>query len=74
MESGAFPTAFVGLRGMSTPALSNPNKYTADGIGHVIGSLAYFGDADAAPLPRGLSAADWLAFKQGFERRVAALP
>lgn len=48
-------------------------KYTADDIGHVIRSLAYFGDADAAPLPRGLSPADWLGVKHEFERRVAAL-
>ena len=48
-------------------------KYAADDIGHVIRSLAYFGDADAAPLPRGLSAVDWRGVKQDFERRVAAL-
>ena len=27
-------------------------KYPVDDIGHAIRSLAYFGDADAAPLPR----------------------
>ncbi len=48
-------------------------KYSADDVGHVIRSLVYFGDADAAPLPRGLSASDWQRIKGEFERLVAAL-
>lgn len=34
-------------------------KYAADDVGHVIRSLVYFGEADGAPLPSGLSAPEW---------------
>lgn len=48
-------------------------KFPVDDVGHAIKSLAYFGDADAAPLPRGLRPARWVAIKEEFLRRVSAL-
>lgn len=51
-----------------------PSKFPNADVGHVVRSLAYFGEADAAPLPRGLSPSAWAALKQRFERRVVALP
>lgn len=47
-------------------------KYATEDIGHVIKSLSYFGDADASPLPSGLSPAKWAAMKADFESRVRA--
>jgi hypothetical protein len=48
-------------------------KFQADDIGHVVRSLAYFGDADASPLPAGLAEAEWARIKHDFERWVTAL-
>jgi hypothetical protein len=48
-------------------------KFAADDIGHVVRSLAYFGDAEADPLPAGLDADRWVAIKAWFEREVSAL-
>jgi hypothetical protein len=48
-------------------------KFSADDIGHVVRSLAYFGDADASPLPEGLSDSEWARIKRDFERWVVAL-
>lgn len=48
-------------------------KFTSDDIGHVVRSLAYFGDAEAEPLPRELGAAHWAAIRTWFAREVAAL-
>jgi hypothetical protein len=48
-------------------------KYPVDDLGHAIRSLAYFADADAAPLPRGLIPERWAAIKSEIERRVKAL-
>lgn len=48
-------------------------KFADDDIGHVVRSLVYFGDADAAPLPLGLAALDWVRIKQSFERQVSQL-
>lgn len=48
-------------------------KYPAVDIGHAVRSLAYFGDADAAPLPAGLSRERWAAIKQRFAERVRGL-
>lgn len=48
-------------------------KFAADDIGHVVRSLVYFGDADASPLPRGLSDREWARIKHDFEQRVTAL-
>jgi hypothetical protein len=48
-------------------------KFTTDDIGHVVRGLAYFGDADAAPLPTGLDPRRWSAIKAWFSRAVAEL-
>jgi hypothetical protein len=48
-------------------------KYTTDDIGHVVRSLAYFGDAESAPLPLGLSPSDWQRMRSDFERWVPDL-
>lgn len=48
-------------------------KFPVEDIGHAVRALAYFGDADAAPLPAGLSPAQWAAIKRSFAERVRAL-
>jgi hypothetical protein len=48
-------------------------KYPAQDIGHVVRSLAYFGDADSQPLPLGLTEARWKEIRRDFEARVARL-
>jgi hypothetical protein len=48
-------------------------KYPAEDVGHVVRSMAYFADADAAPLPLGLSPALWDIIKSEFAARVRAL-
>jgi hypothetical protein len=48
-------------------------KYAAEDRGHIIRSLVYFGDADAAPLPNGLDAAQWRRIREDFERWVERL-
>lgn len=48
-------------------------KYPVEDIGHVIRSLVYFGDAEAAPLPQGLSPTSWAAIKRDFETWARAL-
>jgi hypothetical protein len=48
-------------------------KFPVEDVGHVVRSLAYFGDADAAPLPLGLSPPQWTAIKEAFAERVRAL-
>jgi len=48
-------------------------KYPIDDIGHAVRSLAYFGDADAAPLPRGLTPDHWAHIKSAMKRRVLEL-
>jgi len=48
-------------------------KFPVDDVGHAIRSLAYFGDADAAPLPRGLTPERWDEIKTAMRRRVKAL-
>jgi hypothetical protein len=50
-----------------------PRKFPVEDVGHVVRSLAYFGDADAAPLPLGLSSTLWTAIKEAFAERVRAL-
>lgn len=49
-------------------------KFPIEDVGHVVRSLAYFGDADAAPLPNGLSPSEWGRIKAAFQRRLKALP
>ena len=48
-------------------------KFPADDVGHVVRSLAYFGDADTAPLPSGLDPARWRTIKADYETWVAAI-
>jgi hypothetical protein len=48
-------------------------KYPVEDVGHAVRSLAYFGDADAAPLPNGLTANRWQELKAAMRRRVRAL-
>lgn len=48
-------------------------KYPVEDIGHAVRSLAYFGEADASPLPAGLSPDAWQGLKETFARRVKAL-
>lgn len=48
-------------------------KFATDDIGHVVRSLAYFGDADAAPLPTGLDPERWSAIKAWFSSSVTEL-
>jgi hypothetical protein len=48
-------------------------KYRSEDVGHVVRSLAYFGDADAAPLPRGLDPKAWIEIKRRTAARVRAL-
>lgn len=48
-------------------------KYPVDDIGHVVRSLAYFGDADAAPLPAGLTLEHWNVIRFDFETWVRAI-
>ena len=40
---------------------------------HVVRSLVYFADADAEPMPIGLSAQTWSAIKLRITERVKAL-
>jgi hypothetical protein len=42
-------------------------KYPVEDLGHVVRSLVYFGEADAAPLPAGLSPQAWSSIKNDFE-------
>lgn len=48
-------------------------KYPVEDLGHAVRSLAYFGDADAAPLPRGLIPQHWEEIKSAMRRRVLEL-
>lgn len=48
-------------------------KFASEDIGHAVRALAYFADADAAPLPDGLSPAVWKQVKIAFASRVRGL-
>jgi hypothetical protein len=48
-------------------------KFGSEDIGHVVRSLAYFGEADAAPLPAGLDSGVWSEIKRRTQDRVKAL-
>ncbi|HEY2517984.1 MAG TPA: nucleotidyl transferase AbiEii/AbiGii toxin family protein [Polyangiaceae bacterium] len=48
-------------------------KYATEDVGHVVRSLAYFAEADAAPLPAGLSREAWTALKARVLDRVRRL-
>jgi len=58
---------------LSSALTKYQQKFTTNDIGHVVRGLAYFGDADAAPLPRGLEPAHWSGIKDWFLREVSAL-
>lgn len=49
-------------------------KYPTVDRGHVIRALAYFGDADAEPMPRELTPATWASMKLDLEQWVRDLP
>jgi Nucleotidyl transferase AbiEii toxin, Type IV TA system len=48
-------------------------KYASEDVGHVVRSLAYFGEADAALLPLGLTQGTWEAVKRRMLDRVRGL-
>ena len=48
-------------------------KFPIEDIGHAIRSLVYFADADASPLPLGLSHEHWKEIKSAFAKRVKEL-
>lgn len=48
-------------------------KFPAVDPSHVVRALAWFGDADVAPLPRGLAPIAWRQIKERFQQRVRAL-
>ncbi len=48
-------------------------KYVTEDIGHVVKSLAYFADADASPLPSGLSLEEWHRIQNDFRAWVSRL-
>ena len=48
-------------------------KYPGTDLGHVVKALAYFGDADASPLPMGLTLPHWEQIKASFVERVRGL-
>jgi hypothetical protein len=48
-------------------------KYAQRDIGHVVRSLAYFGDAEAEPMPNELTEAEWRRIRAWFETAVRAL-
>jgi hypothetical protein len=52
----------------------NAYRFASEDVGHVIKSLVYFGEADAAPLPSGLEEAHWRRVRSDFERWVSELP
>lgn len=47
-------------------------RYPREDSGHVLRSLAYFGDAEGSPLPAGLDPDGWKAIRRDFERMVRA--
>jgi nucleotidyltransferase AbiEii toxin of type IV toxin-antitoxin system len=48
-------------------------KYSAEDIGHVVRSLAYFADAESEPFPRGLTLEHWRTIAHDLEVRVREL-
>ena len=48
-------------------------KYPTVDVGHVVRSLAYFGDARAQPFPAELSADKWAQIRRDFEQWVSSL-
>ena len=54
-------------------AASYARKFPIEDVGHAVRSLAYFADADAAPLPLDLSPTLWITIKESFAKRVRTL-
>lgn len=48
-------------------------KFPTEDLGHTVRSLAYYADADAAPLPRGLTSERWAEIKRDTASRVKRL-
>lgn len=48
-------------------------KYATEDIGHVVRSLVYFADAEADPLPEGLTEDHWREIQADLRARVGAL-
>jgi Nucleotidyl transferase AbiEii toxin, Type IV TA system len=48
-------------------------KFAAEDIGHVVRSLVYFDDAEAEPMPAGLTDAHWARIKKDLRAWVEAL-
>lgn len=59
--------------GLSALVAAFGRKYPVEDVGHVLRSLVYFGDADAAPLPPGLTQSRWQTIKTDFEVWVPQL-
>lgn len=59
--------------GLTAQLAAFRRKYPVEDVGHVIRSLAYFGDAESQPLPEGLSAVRWKEIRRDFETWVADL-
>ncbi len=55
---------------LSDALAEHGRRYPNEDPGHVVRSLAYFGDAEAAPLPAGLDRDRWRAIRGDFERWV----
>ncbi len=58
------------LAGLCRMRAEHSKRYPRGDPGHVLRSLAYFGDADASPLPRGLDGETWAAIRHDFETWV----
>ena len=48
-------------------------KYSAEDVGHVVRSLAYFADAEAGPMPAGLTNQHWQRVRADIEGWVRGL-
>jgi len=64
--------ALLKAQGMTLPQALDAfrRKYAHEDVGHVVRSLVYFGDAEAEPMPPGMTAAMWEATKADFEAWV----
>lgn len=49
------------------------NKYPVQDIGHVVRSLVYFADAEAEPMPQGLTPEAWAEIRRALRERVQEL-
>jgi hypothetical protein len=52
---------------------SYARKFPIEDVGHAVRSMAYFAEADASPLPIGLSPVLWTEIKKKFADWVRAL-